>query len=202
MNFLANLWLVTITKPPSLGSSLSFFKKTYHIINNKSNEVNKNYAINDSVQEFKTRELGLLQCWRTRFLDFLGSVRCAVGCFPIDFQGKVLEWVQLYIGKHMWNVIFNVITLVLSCFMDPNESNHESNHGHRIPFFRDFSRSLLGYHVPTPCRPTISSSLPKSLPGAFSRDGVGQIHIQGLAETQTLAAGTQNLTKNHRSGQS
>ena len=50
-------------------------------------------------QEFKTRELGLLQCWRTRFLDFLGSVRCAVGCFPIDFQGKVLEWVQLCIGK-------------------------------------------------------------------------------------------------------
>ena len=143
------------------------------------------------VQQLKTRELGLLQCWRTRFLDFLGSVRCALGCFPIDFQGKVLEWVQLYIGKIMWDVIFIFITLMLSCFMDPNQSNH----GHPIPFFRDFSRSLPGYHVPTPRRTTISSSLPKSLPGAFSRDGVGQIHIQGLAETQTLAAGTQNLKK-------
>lgn len=54
---------------------------------------------------------------------------------------------------------------------------------------RDFSRSLPGHHVPTPCRPTISSSLPKSLPGAFSRNGVGQIHIQGLAENQIWLPG-------------
>ena len=61
--------------------------------------------------------------------------------FPIDFQWKVLECVQLCIGKIMWNVIFIFITLMLSCFMDPNESNH----GHPISFVRDFSRSLPGH---------------------------------------------------------
>ena len=105
MNFLAKLWLVTITKPPSLGSSLSFFKK-YHI----------NNALNDCSACSSAGGRDFSISWAVSVVLF--------ACFPIDFQWKVLECVQLCIGETMGHVTFIFITLVLSCFMDPNESNH------------------------------------------------------------------------------
>ena len=108
-----------------------FQKKLPHdIINNKSNEVNKNYALNDSLT-IQSKGAWPAPALEDEISRFPGQCPLCRWSFSHWFSGKgVTECVQLCIGKMIRNVIFIFIKWILSCFMDPNESNH----GYRIPF--------------------------------------------------------------------